>query len=109
MTTVTLGPPCHKCLHQIAETFQHHPWICESYPDGVPGPIYVEGVKCPHFKESKSTVAIDAYEAANKAAKAEPKKADGGLVKGKKLIRFQLPPKPTAKDVEKLSKWVKEQ
>ena len=100
-------PPCQHCLHQTAETFFHGPWVCEVFPDGLPRNIFYKGEECPHFEESKSTVAIDALNAAKKVDEAkpkpEPKKAD------KKLIRFQLPANPTAKDIDNLTKWVKEQ
>lgn len=103
MTTM-YGPPCSRCLHRTSETFKHSPWVCEVFPEGLPRNILYEGVECPHFDEDKTIP----KKAADKP-KPEPKKADGGLVTGKKLIRFQLPANPTTKDVDKLSKWVKEQ
>ena len=97
--TFVKGPPCHKCLHRTADSFDQVPYICEVFPDGLPRNIFFEDEECPHFEEDKTIP----KKAAKAEPKPEPKKAD------KKLIRFQLPANPTAEEIEKLSKWVKGQ
>ena len=91
---------CDPCVHYLGDE------TCAAFPDGIPKEI--RNGENYHLKPYPGDHGIR-FELDETIPNLAPDKPKPEPKKDKKLIRFQLPANPTAKDVEKLSKWIKGQ